>query len=180
MSNIELQKKALQFLKDKGWDHLLIKAYLEVQYYPSWSTRDDFEKSWNIGLKNVRGEERHLRVGYGGEDVVFCVGELNGIQFKIGGGLVFSSMPDGESYVTLPLELHLDNKLVLAVRYVADDSDPILPSDYSLVTVEEFHNDDRINVLLQEISLAIEHKNESKRLNDLKNKEASLEGKFTF
>lgn len=180
MSNIDLQKKALQFIKEKGWDSLLVSAFLEVKHYPSWALRDDFEEKWNIGVKNVRGETKFLKVGYGGEDVRFCVGEIAGIAFKIGGDLVFSTMPDGELFVTLPLELYLDDKKVMAVRYVADSSDPILDSDFSLLSIEEFHNDDRIDTLLKEISRAKHQLKERRRLSDLAEKESNLEGKFTF
>ena len=43
MNNLELQKKAESFIKEKKWDLHLMNLFLNTQHFSSWMNRDDFD-----------------------------------------------------------------------------------------------------------------------------------------
>lgn len=181
--NLELKEKARKFVKEKRWDYLLVNAYLETKYFTSWLKDDefDFEENTNFGLTNISSEVRTFEFGYKkNENNEFLVANFNDINFKIGGFRDTTYMPDGDAYTTLSIVLLIDDKVVLSLRYSEDADDPYQASDYSLVSVEELHSNEKITKLLEGIENAIEEKKEKENLKRKNEENNSYEGKFTF
>ena len=176
----ELKEKAKQAIIERKWDVLLMGAYLTTQHFVAWSKRDDFDECWNVGIRNVKGIKKSVDVSYVKDEAEFLLGELNGIHFQLGGVTNYYSMPDGHSFNTTNLSLFIDDKRVLAVQYTMDRDEAYLPEDYSLVSVEEFHNHESIDALLNSIKLGkLEQERKSKERKRLEN-EKKYEGKFSF
>ncbi len=176
----EMMEKAKQVMIEKKWDVLLMDAYLTTKHFVAWSVRDDFDESWNVGIKNVKGVKRNIDVSYINEETEFLTGEFNGIYFELGGVTNYSSMPDGDSFITTNLSLFIGDKRVLAVRYTIDRDEAYFFDGYSLLSVEEFHNHQSIDSLLNSIRLGkLEQERKSKERDRLKN-EKKYDGKFSF
>lgn len=180
MNNLELQKKAEKFVTEKKWDDLLIEAFIELQHYPSWSKRYDFESKLNIGVTNVGVEKKQLDTEIINDYADFCVCEFANLKFKIGGNRKFISMPDGDFSIYQAVELYLDDRRVLSLLYYAKNDDPILATDFKLTTVAELHNDVRIEKLLTELSKAIKTKFAKLKADAIEIHNNKLKGKFTF
>ena len=176
----EMREKAKRVMIEKKWDVMLMDVYLTTQHFVSWSSRDDFDECWNVGVKNIKGIKRNIDISYIKEETEFLAGEINDIYFEIGGVINFSSLPDGDSFITTNLSLIIDDKRVLAVRYTSDRDEAYFPEDYSLLSVEEFHNNQSIDLLFNAIrSGKLEQERKSKERDKLEN-EKKYEGKFTF
>jgi hypothetical protein len=180
MNNLELQKKAEKFVTEKKWDDLLIEAFIELQHYPSWSKRNDFESKLNIGVMNVGVERKQLDTEIINDYVDFCVCEFTNLKFKIGGKRKFISLPDGDFSIYQAVELYLDDRRVLSLLYYAKNDDPILATDFKLITVAELHNDVRIEKLLTELSKAIKTKFAKLKADAIEIHNNKLKDKFTF
>ena len=175
----ELKTKAKNLMIENKWDDLLIDAFLTTKHFVAWSKRDDFDECWNVGIKNVKGVQRNIDVSYINDETEFLSGELNGIHFQLGGVIQYLSMPDGDSFVTENLSLFIDDKRVIAVQYIMK-GDGILPDDYSLFSVEEFHNHQSIEPLLSGIRVGkLEQKQKSRERERIEN-ETKYQGKFSF
>ena len=176
--NLELKKKALDYVKDRRWDYLLVHAFLAIKYYPSWSTNDDFEEKHNIGLKNISSVNRTLVCAYLKEETQFVKATYKDIVFEIGGFSHRSWVPDGD--VTFACSLLIDEKVVLTAEYSERDMDAYFAGDYSISSVEELHVDKRVDELLVGIErLITQHRaREEERQTKVKNQKYA--GKFTF
>ena len=178
--NLELAKKALDYVKSRRWDYLLVHAFLAIEHYHAWSERDDFEDKLNIGLKNISSEKRLLVCDYLKQETQFLKATYNNINFEIGGFSHSSSMPDGEYFVTFACSLLIDDKVVLNAMYNERGMDAYFANDYWISSVQELHVDKRIDELLVGIeSLITQHKiREKERQTAAENQK--YEGKFTF
>lgn len=180
MSEKEMQEKAKYFIKDKGWDYLLIDAYLQTRYFHAWHQRKDFDENWNIGIKKISSHKEKIDIGYVSEETELLNGEIDEIKFKIGGFKKLTSMPDDSLFITTNVALFIDEKIVFAVRYTDNCDDAYHVNDYSILSVEEFHNNEKIEKLLRAFA---REKNNREKINEEKNKKQETEkykGKFTF
>jgi hypothetical protein len=183
MEEVKKKSKAKEIMKEKKWDNSLIEAYHNLQHYPSWSKEVNFEEKLNIGVKNVSGIKKDIDVGYIKGEVTFVKCDFDSINFMIGGETKFSSSPDGSSWCTHAVSLFIDEIRVLAVMYsVKEDKYDrgLLPSDCSLLSVEEFHAHKKIDVLLNGLHNAaneLKIRNEKIRCEE---DEKKYSGKFSF
>jgi hypothetical protein len=176
----QLKEKAKKLMIERKWDILLMDAYLTTQHFFSWSEREDFDGRWNVGITKIKGIKRSIDVSYIKEDTEFVCGEIRGIKFQLGGVTDYSSMPDGDAFITTNVSLFIDEKCVLAVRYTMDRDEAYSSQDYSILSVEEFHKNDSIEPLLMAIRDGKnEQENKIKELERLHN-EKKYEGKFSF
>lgn len=179
-NNIELKEKAKKYVLENRWDYLLVHAYLNTQYFSSWSKEDEFEEKWNIGLKNISSEERLLECGYLKETTNFLVASYNDINFKLGGYKKYSSMPDGDTFATLSISLLIEEKVALSIRYSETTFDAYRAEDYRLIDVEEMHSSILKNKLLEGIETEIEMQKTREELRRKQEENDSYKGKFTF
>jgi hypothetical protein len=180
MSGKEMQEKAKYFIKDKGWDYLLIDAYLQTRYFHAWHLREDFNENWNIGIKKISSCKEKIDIGYVSEETEFLIGEIDEIKFKIGGFKKLTSMPDDSLFITTNVALFINEKIVFAIRYTDDCDDAYYANDYSILSVEEFHNNENIEKLLRAFE---REKNKREKNNEEKNNKKDNEkykDKFTF
>jgi hypothetical protein len=176
----ELKNKAKNLMIERKWDFLLMDAYLMTKHFVAWSQRDDFDECLNVGVKNVKGIERSIDISYLKEDAKFICGEISGVNFQLGGVTDYSSMPDGDSFITTNIALFIDDKRVLAARYTMDRDEAYFADDYSLLSVEEFHSNDSIEPLLLALNEGKkEQERKSKERERLEN-EQKYKGKFSF
>lgn len=61
MNNLELQKKAESFIKEKKWDLHLMNLFLNTQHFSSWMNRDDFD-DYNFGLKDISLKDKEIEL----------------------------------------------------------------------------------------------------------------------
>ena len=61
MNNLELQKKAENFIKEKKYDLHLIDLFLNTQHFSSWINRDNFEE-YNFGLTDISFLEKEIKL----------------------------------------------------------------------------------------------------------------------
>lgn len=61
MSNLELQKKAENFIKEKKWDLHLLELFLNTQHFSTWINRDDFD-DYNFGLKDITFKDKQIEL----------------------------------------------------------------------------------------------------------------------
>lgn len=180
----KLQDKAKKIFLENGWDLLLVDAYLSIEHFVAWSKREDFEKRYNIGVKNIRSVRKSIDIGRVSNETEFLVGDINGINFTFGGVTSSSCFSENDCpTIITSLSLFIDDKRVIAARYARSD-EAFSAEDYSLDSVEEFHNDPRIPSLLKAFhdgKTELERKNK-KIDEELKKKELDLKysGKFTF
>lgn len=172
MNIYELKQKAQKFITERRWDILLIEAYL--------ITKDlDSRGSSSLGIKNISVVNKEIIIGHIKKEAKFVLGEINGISFEIGGFYDFSLMAEGCS-ATVGVSLCIEDNIVFTGSYLVNSDDPLLASDYSIYSVEEFHNNDLIHHLLKALHDA--KVEQSDRLNEvikLEN-EKKYAGKFTF
>lgn len=176
----EAKQRALRLMREKGMDLTLIKTYQAIKHYPSWAERDDFNEKWNIGLGDISGEEVTLEVGYLKDCCRLTVAEIDGVKFKIGGFAKFDVMPDGSSLDMEAVALYVDGKCVIAALYSRNGVDAILPSDFRLSSVEEFHQSAVAEQVLQSVSNLIDRWQAKKKVASHESDVAKYEGKFSF
>jgi hypothetical protein len=180
-NNIELKEKAKNYVVEKNWDMLLCHAYLETKNFSTWVTNQErFEEEINFGLTEISSEKILLQCGYIAEVVEFLVASFNGINFKIGGLRNSTTMPDGDLYSTLSINLVIDQKLVLSIKYSDDTLDGYFAKDYKIISVEEMHSNPQISKLLEGIAESIDKKEEREEIEKRLKEDKSYEGKFTF
>jgi hypothetical protein len=176
----EIKESARNFIVDKGWDLLLMEAYLTTRHFIAWSDRDDFQERWNIGVKNIYGVTRPVDIGYVNDEAEFLCGEIAGINFQLGGVMDYDSMPDGDSFNTANISLFVEGRRVMAVRYTFSSLDTYFAEDYRIFCVEEFHNDEIIGRLLFSLHNGkIEQEKRGVELDRIKEEE-KYRGKFSF
>jgi len=175
-----LQEKAKKIMVERKWDILLIEAYLTTKHFVAWSQREDFEECWNVGIRSLKGVRRNIDVSYIRQETEFVSGEFNEINFQLGGVNDYSSMPDGDSFNTTNIALFIDSKRVLAVRYVMKNYEAYSPQDYSLLSVEEFHNHPSIEPLLGGIHFEKLQQEIKRKEREKIEEEKKYAGKFTF
>lgn len=178
--NLELAKKALNYVKERRWDYLLVHTFLAVKHYPSWSENADFEERTNIGLKDISSKKRLLVCKYLKKETEFVKATYKDIVFEIGGFSHSSSMPDGEYFVTFACSLLIDEKVALTAMYSERDMDAYFAKDFSISAVEELHVDKKIDELLVGIESLIAQREIREKERQTKMENQKYEGKFTF
>ena len=86
MSNSELQAKARDFIESRGWDKALWQFHDTVKHYPSWLEHDDFQRNFNIGVREIAKESRKLSSKLQQDAVDFSIGEIGSVRFAVGSG----------------------------------------------------------------------------------------------
>jgi len=146
----QLKAQAKKYLIENEIDKLLIEVYLEVKHYAAWAKNQNND-NWNCGLKNIDGEIYKKDFRFDKDSVDLVRASTEKFSFKIG-GFFYTSGFDGEWDSFERIVFFIDEKLIADVIYKhIDRNDAILPSDFRLYDVEEFHKDDRIVELLLEI-----------------------------
>ena len=186
MNNKELKQKALDYIKEKNWDTLLVDVYLTTSAFYAWKDRKDFESDYNIGLSNIHSTKRKLSFRYHNEEVSFLCAMFHDksheetIPFEIGGDKEFSTGPDGDSWTTAYIELWIDGAIKIAAHYSVRNSYVDFVEDFSIFDCEEFHDDKRIQRLLSGLVAEKKKRDERKERTKRESDEKHLEGKFTF
>jgi len=176
------KKKAKSFLEINGISKLLINAYLEIQHYGSWVINQK-NKDWNIGLTKIKNEKLNsIKIKQRDPYSIDLVSaQLLDIDFKIGGYRYSISAPFGDDYWIYQVVLfYIGDKLVIEAEYEDTGRDYSLPSDYKLVSVEEFHNQPEIMILLSEIDRLIVYKEKAEEQKEIDKLEEKYKDKFTF
>ena len=176
----KLKEKAKLIMIERGWDDLLIGAYLITENFISWSKDQDFDEKHNVGISNIKGITKKIDIRYSDDKVEFLEGEIVGIKFQLGGLRKRSEFPDGERYATTSVSLFIDEKRVLAAYYACYSDYPTSPSDYSLSSVEEFHKNPSIEPLLLAIKEGQDEKERKWKEDEKREEQKKYDGKFSF
>jgi len=175
VSNLELQAKAEEYVKQRGWDSLLIQAQLEVQHYHAWCKREDFDDTLNIGVENISANVRDINFGSTHKTTTFTCGFFGGVWFELG-----SATNYWEFGISKIVDLYVDQKKVLSIKYWARHEDPFFDYDWYMASVEEFHLTEKIGLLLSQIYNAIPAKDQRREDKIRLEQESKLVGKFSF
>ena len=179
MDATEAREKARSILTAEGIDRRLITFFLAVQHYPSWITHAGFETKWNFGVTAIRSMPERMEIQYKEKDVSMVVGVFEGQNFKIGGDSYFVDYPDGgcTGYQRIRFGFGKDLNTVVEAEFKMAD-DPVLPSDYRLSSVEEFHRSvDWISFLDSACRAIDEHKQRQDQIR-LRERNKKYEGKL--
>lgn len=175
----QAKKKALDRVREKGLDKLLIAAFLETNHYPSWS-KNSPAGEWNIGLANISGVEVSRKVGYFEEKGEAVVAELDGIRFQLSGSKHFTDDDGSGICGTQTASLHIGEACVLSGLFFFYDIDACIPEDFSLYSVEEYHENAAMEQLLRRISELIKLKRIQQKELQQKKQAEHYSGKFSF
>jgi len=180
-TNKELQKKAEDFFRSKKWDKLLLKAYDSIAYYSTYAERND-KGDWNIGLEDISTDDAMLGEMPEDDSGRSLVATIRGMGFKIAGKKTVEGGHFGDDpYFRWRIRLFIDNAEKVDAIYHCDCGREYTSwQDYSFVTLNAFHNDDRIGLLLDEISRAIDRRESERERKRKVEAEARLEGKFSL
>lgn len=188
MSADEMEERAANILKETGADLCLVKFFFEVRHYAAWKgNQPNFEADINFGVKNTRSEKREIELisSSNKAKIDFLCGEINNIDFAIGGDSRSEELSSGSMRIYQRIFFFLRNTLVLNVDYIDSFaegcSDYIsLPNDFVLNSVREFHWSAELLELLKRSSVMIdEHKVERER-RQIAEKSEKAKGKFSF
>ena len=180
MSNAELQAKAHAFIESRAWDKILWKFHDTVKHYPSWVEHDDFERKFNIGVREIAKESRNLSNDASGDAVSFSIGELGGVRFAVGSRDRFLELPDGDSLAYTTIELILAGRVAMSVEFRASSNilGDLEPEGISVV--HEFHNDPSIPALFSAFEEALASYSARRANEEADEQSARLEGKLTL
>jgi hypothetical protein len=183
-SNKDLQKQANDRFRSLKWDTLLIQAFDEVKHYAAWMKNHNkhTQDEWNIGLVDISSDETLFPKEPDGI-VHTLVAEFNGIKFKMAGANTVEGgyFSDDDIYNRQLIRLFIDNEeKINAIYHCAVRGEYTLWKDYRFVTLNAFHMDERIGVLLSGISSAIERKDLDRKQRRIADEEKRLEGKFSL
>ena len=157
MSNLELQRKAENLIKDKKWDFYLIDLFLHLRHLSSTIKKNVYSGYTKVSFDVI--EESF-------KDINFQIGGFNNIT--------------SEDYLQ-SVVLYIESKLVMHIQYKLENSAEWFETHkYKIVSVEEFHNDSKINELLVGCHKSFEQKilndkHQQRIANDMRYK-----NKFTF
>jgi hypothetical protein len=180
MSIEEPQDKAKRLMIERSWDSLLIDAYLTTKHFVAWSIREDFEAELNIGVSNIKGLKRNIDISYVNNETEFLTGTVKNINFQLGGVYHYSSGIDGDAFNTANISLFIDDVRVLAVRYLMHGYEAYSSNEFSILSVEEFHQHPLIDSLLQSIHAGKVEQEQKQRLQAKTKENLKYAGKFTF
>ena len=180
MSTAELQAKAHAFIEARAWDKALWKFHDTVKHYPSWVEHDDFQRKFNIGVREIAKESRRLSNDPSGDAVSFSIGEIGGVRFAVGSRDRFVELPDGDALAYKTIELILAGRVAMSVEFRASSNilGDLVPE--GIYVVHEFHNDPSIPALFSAFEEAIASHSARRAQEDADEQNARLEGKFTF
>ncbi len=180
MSNKALQAKARDFIEARDWHMALWKFYDTVKHYPSWVSRDDFQRKFNIGVREISKESRQLSNEPSREAVDFVIGELGGVRFAVGSRDSYLSLPDGDTFAYTTIELMLTGRVVMALAFRVVINECGDPRPVELSDVLEFHNDPNIQDLFKAFEEALMSHAARRSQLAADDEDAKLAGKFTF
>lgn len=134
------RERARRLLVEAHLHHQLIALWLEVEHYPSWSTRPDFDSQWNFGVREVSGCERGVSLASGRLETINVVrASFAGQRFAIGGRTDFSPLLlDAGASGIETVWFWFNEKLVLVADYERRDSG-IIPEHFSVRSIEQMH-----------------------------------------
>ncbi len=179
MSNIDLQKKAENFIKEKKWDFYLIDLFLNTNHFHAWIKHDNFD-DYNFGLSNLSFSSKEIVFKYDSKNIDFLHAKFEGINFSVGGYEESISLPD-DYLRLLTVFLFIDEKIVMNVRYKEPHYEyTSLSSEYKIFSVEEFHNHQSLNDLLSKTSEANKQKDKERDRKRRKDIDDGYKDKFSF
>ncbi|KVD62025.1 hypothetical protein WI88_13415 [Burkholderia ubonensis] len=160
-------------------DRQLIAAFLETKSYPAWS-RNQSNSDWNIGLENIDNFEVEKTSANRDALTHGLVATLDGVQFRLTGSLKSTCMPDGELFTHQTVWLHIGEDCVLEAAYSVHGLDACIPEDFSLFSVDEYHESQELEQLLSRISDLVQLK--QRKLKEKRQQEQAerYKGKFSF
>ena len=133
---LDAKNKAFKKILENNIDDFLVNLYLATKYYPSWSTRNDFDR-WNFGVELVSSVKGKV-VEQEADFVVFWFKKK---KFKIGSSILWGINTKDRTYED-----------VQAIKlYFGDDETPLMElvfkkkledysvNDFILIDVIEFH-----------------------------------------
>jgi len=175
------KKEALNRIKQKGVDTLLLGAYLETKYYPSWAVNPNFsDHDWNIGLRSIASLELEHQIHNKTVQIKGVLAETEHTKFWIGASQVeHHSYAVDDSFSSQAIFLRIDDRPAIHARFYVGE-DPVIPQNFKLYAVEEYHETDQLFALLHEVDDLIALK---KQRQEEARKRADTEkyaGKFTF
>ena len=180
MSNLELQKKAENFIKEKKWDLHLIDLFLNTQHFSSWINRDNFEE-YNFGLTDISFLEKEIELKHSKKNIEFLRAKFDDINFMIGGDFDSFSTPDDSYYAIQTVILYLEENIVMNIRYEQPNLDYLsLANQYKVWSVEEFHNHQSLNDLLTKTFESNKQQEKERNRNRTKERDNSYKDKFSF
>ena len=87
MSNLELQKKAENFIKEKKWDLYLLELFFNTQSFSSLLEQNNFEEEFNFGFTDIFFLDKEIELKHSKKTITFLRAKFNDINFMIGGDL---------------------------------------------------------------------------------------------
>ena len=179
MNNLELQKKAENFIKEKKWDFYLVDLFLNTNHFHAWIKLAEFD-DYNFGLINLSFSSKEISLKYGSKSIDFLHAKFEDINFSIGGYHDSISLPD-DNLNLLTVFLFIDEKIVMNIRYKEPNYDfSSLSSEYKIFSVEEFHNHQSLNDLLIKTSEANKQKEKERNRKRRIERDNSYKDKFSF
>jgi hypothetical protein len=175
----EDQKKAENLFKESGMADNLIKIVLESKHYHAWVlSQDEFNKKWDLGLKNISREEVDVEVNYNTKIKYLTKATHQETNIKFGNQRY--SINGEDDYLTYEAVLfYINNQLVINAKYTVND-DGYIPQNYYFSNLEEFHYSKELENILIDINKDIEtQKANIKQLEKIQ-EENKYKGKFTF
>lgn len=161
----QVRDEAMRYLSRKRWDMMLIEAYFTVKEFPAQMKQLDFESSINIGIKRIRTARNVIESSAQTYEIEYLIGELDGVKFGLGGITTYTQDYLSGGFLTTTVSLLINCKTVITASY-KEASYPTQPTPASLLSVEEFHNNDLIGPLLSafhENTLARNLRNEEQK-----------------
>ena len=179
MNNLELQKKAENFIKEKKWDFYLVDLFLNTNHFHAWIKLAEFD-DYNFGLINLSFSSKEISLKYGSKSIDFLHAKFEDINFSIGGYHDSISLPD-DNLNLLTVFLFIDEKIVMNIRYKEPNYDfTSLSSEYKIFSVEEFHNHASIHELLLKTYLAHKQKLIQRQNKYNSERDNNYKDKFSF
>ena len=181
MSNLELQKKAENFIKEKKWDLHLIELFLNTLSFSSESKQNNFEQDINFGFTDIFFLDKEIELKHSKKIIHFLRAKFNDINFMIGGDIDSFISFDDSVVSKQTVILYIDEKLIMNIVYHSPNNTyGTLSNEYKFSSIEEFHNHVSIHELLLKTYLAKKQKNIQYQ-NKIKSEEDKIyKDKFSF
>ena len=181
MSNLELQKKAENFIKEKKWNLHLLELFLNTQSFSSLLEHNNFEEEFNFGFTDIFFLDKEIELKHSKKTITFLRAKFNDINFTIGGDLDSFISFDDSVRATLTIILYIDEKLIMNITYDSQlETYGTISYPYKFSSVEEFHNHASIHELLLKTYLAHKQKLIQRQNKYNSERDNNYKDKFSF
>ena len=164
INHVTLKKKALNCMKERRWDILLLRVFREIRTMFVFRKEYDIENGLHIGLVGISEVKKTIECGGKSEAINFFKARIGDIDFMIGE----SSGNQMSEISTVSLVIN-DTNCVTAT-YMNDE----------LYEVEEFHESEEIETVLRSLENGIRQRRLKEVREDFEAKEEVYKDRFTF